>query len=448
MPNPYFQVARTYLQRPARLLHRSLFISGILFFNIYIFFNVGKVLQFYLFLFIVLFSCWSVHVKEQFATPRASLTPGFRKIHAVVATTAATVLVILLPGVTALLINRQPIGLISITTLLFGIILWAILRLGNIFFPIIAAGLVLTLFVPIRENIEKIVSGNEPVQIFIIMSIGIILSITGIIRLFLLNEDNSEYRLSFKSLMHKSRGWRRWFASRTAARMIYHARHAADSCWSRMHRWNFLNRSVLSALFLTIFFKLLSTSVGHFNETVNFQGATIIPLILLIYEFNKKRRFMAQDIMMPVSRDSYLKELGISFAFIQFIAWTLAIAVSIVWIFIVSAKPNPEFFIYSITYSFMMQIWMFGLAIWIYSSRITPLYLILIIITWLSVEYMKALDVQMVVPWKPLILGVLLALLGLLLTWRGYRRWMVKDFDPKQKDENMGAVLFNKRYII
>ena len=275
MPNPYFQVARTYLQRPARLLHRSLLISivsGIFFFHAFMFFSRGWILQFYLFPFIVLFSCWGIHVKEQFAAPRASLMPGFRKAHGVVATIAAFGFVILLPGLTALLINRQPIGFISITIFLSGIILWALLRLGNTSLPLIAVIWISTIFNPTRNVIEKIVSGKEPVQVLIIISIGAILSITGFIRLFLLNEKNPEYHLNLNSAIYDFRGWRRWFTNRRSVRMIYHARHASDFYWSKILRWNFLNSSVWWALFYAIFFKILFTFMGQFNDTVNVNG--------------------------------------------------------------------------------------------------------------------------------------------------------------------------------
>jgi hypothetical protein len=453
MYNPYIQVMRTYLQHhPFLSVKQSLLISGILFFNAFLFFQSGMILQFYLFLFIALFAYWIIHVKEQFAAPRASLKPGFRKVHGVVATIAAIVFVILLPGVIALLIGMQPIGLVSITTLLFGIILWAVLRLGRASIPLIIVGCIFTLLEPIRNGIEKIVSGNEPVQALIIISIGAILSITGIIRLFLLNEEKPEYHLNFKSPIDDSRGWRRWFTNRRVVRMIYHAQHATDSYWSRMHRWNVSNRIVWLILFFTISAKLFFTLNGHFNDTINFNIATMLPILLvLIRKYQEKIRFIAQDLMMPVRRDSYLKELGISIAFTQFIAWAMAIAASIVWIFIAAAKPNPDFFIYSITYSLMIQIWGFGVFVWVCSSRITLGLLIFFIAAVLPLYFMLPFNANaqiMIIPRWPLIPGAILACLGLLLTWRGYRSLLVADFDPRQKDERWERPYSNKRNII
>jgi len=106
------------------------------------------------------------------------------------------------------------------------------------------------------------------------------------------------------------------------------------------------------------------------------------------------------------------------------------IAVSIVWVFTAASKPNPELLIYSVFYSLMIQIWLFGLAIWIISFRssIMP-FIIMLIAVIFSVRNIPDLEGQMIFPWSSFILGALLACLGLFLTWWGYRRWLVADFD-------------------
>lgn len=400
-----------------------------------------------------LFAYWAIHVKGQFADARASLTPGFRKVHGVVAIIVAIIFVIILPGMAAPLIGWQSLGFVSISTLLFGIILWIILRWGFTFFLFMSSGFVFIFHKPIWTRIEPIFTGKEPIQAFIIMSLGVILSITGIIRLFLLNEEKPEYHPFLKSPTDRrtaqsdhqrqkleksySLGERRWFANGKAVRMIYHARHATDSYWSGMQRWNHSNRSVWWALFFAAFFTLLFALIDFFNGTSNlpalgFLVAISLPIMLVIEQFTEKSRFMAQDFMMPVRRDSYLKELGISLALRQFFAWAVIIAVSVVWMFSTATKPNPEYLIYSIPYSVMMQIWLFGLAVWIISCRsfIKSKFIIIIAAIFsMTMRNMQAFDAQRMFPWWSLILGALLACLGLLLTWWGYRRWLVADLE-------------------
>jgi hypothetical protein len=120
-------------------LQRSLLIMFILFFYVLllfvsVFIDKYMIPPVYLFPFIVLCAYWAIHVKEQFADARSSLTPGFRKVHGVVAAIVAIVFVIIFPGVTARLIGWQSFGFVSLSTLLFGIILWYILRPGYILF--------------------------------------------------------------------------------------------------------------------------------------------------------------------------------------------------------------------------------------------------------------------------------------------------------------------------
>ena len=457
MPNPYIQVARTYLRRPFHSLSRSLFTSFILFFSVIVLLLSGlsdkhEVLPIHLFPFIALFAYWAIHVKEQFADTRASLTPGFRKIHGVVATIAAIVFVIILPGALATRIGWPSLGSVSISTFLFGIILWYILRPSYTFFLFMVCGFIYMTQKPVFNAIEQIFSGKEPIQAFIIISIGVILSITGIIRLFLLNEEIPEYHLNIKKNRYgqtelsdlqwrkrdKSYSWWWWrrLVNRLGVRMIYHARHATDSYWSRMHRWNCSNRSVWYALFhatvINLFLILLYfLTDGTFLPGIRIGVATLVPVFLVNRQFNEKSRFMAQDIMMPVRRDAYLKQVGMSFATSQFIQWGVFMTVTVLLMFPSVAEPTPEFLIISISYSLMIQIGLFGLAIWTSSFRSTIMNFLFFISAFFLVifTFMSAFKPQMTVPWWPLILGAVLACLGLLLTWWGYRRWLAADFN-------------------
>ncbi len=457
MLNPYFQVARTYLRRPFHSLSRSLFTSFILVFSVIVLLRSGlsekhELQPIHLFPFIALFAYWAIHVKEQFADTRASLTPVFRKIHGVVATIAAIVFVIILPGVLAPLIGLPSLGFVSISTLLFSVILWYNLRPSNTFFLFMVVGFIFMIHKPVFNAIVHIFSGKEPIQAFIIISIGVILSIAGIIRLFLLNEEIPEYHLNIKKNMDGrtelsnlqwrkldksySWGWWRRLVNRLGVRMIYHARHATDSYWSRMHRWTYSNRSVWYALFHATFLNLFLILIyfltdGNFLPGIRIGVATLVPIFLLNRQFNEKSRFMAQDLMMPVRRDAYLKQVGMSFATSQFIQWGVYMTVTVLLMFTSVAKTIPEFLIISISYSVMIHVGLFGLAIWTSSFRSTLMNFLFLISAFFLVifTFMSAFKPQMTVPRWPLVLGALLVCLGLLLTWWGYRRWLVADFD-------------------
>ena len=66
MPNPYTQVILTYLRHPFSSVKQLFITMVILLFNASIFLIDSWILQFYLFLFIALFTYWAIHVKEQF----------------------------------------------------------------------------------------------------------------------------------------------------------------------------------------------------------------------------------------------------------------------------------------------------------------------------------------------------------------------------------------------
>ena len=139
---------------------------------------------------------------------------------------------------------------------------------------------------------------------------------------------------------------------------------------------------------------------------------------------------------MPVRRNAYLKQVGMSFAANQFIQWGAFITVTILLMFLSDAKPTPEFIIISISYSLMMQIWFFGLAIWVSSIGSTAmnfLYFFAAYFMLMVIMIISGFNAQITVPWSSLIVAASFAVLGLLLTWWGYRRWMVADLDSLQK---------------
>lgn len=459
MSNPYIQVALTYLRHPFRSFGRSLLISIVLFLLVVFFFVTGRTEQdhtlkpFQLLLFVVFFAFFATHLKEQFANSRASLTPGFRKAHGMVALIVAIFFSIILPGIMAPMIGWQSFGFVAILMPLFGAILWFILRPGGTFSLVIMAVWIPILFPAIQKSLEQIALGNKPFQAFTFFGVGAVLSITGIIRLFLLHEELPEYHLNLQipidgrikhsdlqwQKMEKwySQGWRHRWANKPIVNLIYHARHATDSYWSRVNRWNYSNLRVWVAFFLAIVINLVVTVMDVFTDTrlplpIEVFIATLIPAFVAIGFFNVKNRFIAQDLMMPVRRDSYLKELGMSFASSQFIVWAVIMAVSITWMCTATEKTSPDSLAYATTYSIMMQIWMFGLAAWILSFRSVYLtFIIMNIAVIFTATPILAFEEKILMQWRSFILlfGGLLAAVGLLLTWWGYRRWLVADFN-------------------
>ena len=141
---------------------------------------------------------------------------------------------------------------------------------------------------------------------------------------------------------------------------------------------------------------------------------------------------MAQDLMMPVRRDIYLKQVAMSFATRLFIQWAVFLTMTILLMFTSVVKPTPEFLFISISYSLMGLIGSFGLVIWIssFGSTILNIYnflLIIKIIFYVMIPFISAFNTQTLIPWWSPILGAFFVSIGLMLTENGYRRWMVAD---------------------
>ncbi len=279
MPNPYRQVALTYVRRPFHSLKQFLFVLGFLFYVV-LFFFIDKGSQgyqalkpFQLIILIFFYSYWAIHMKEQFANSRASLMPGFRKVHGIVASAMALFLGVLLPGLMALSIGWQSFGFISITTVMFGAMIWSLLRPTGIFFILVMAVWFSSFTEPVRSGMEQIVLGHKPIHALIFLCIGILLFIFGIIRLIILNEEMPDYHLNIQAFKigrsnisemqrqkmekHQSRGLGNWYINRSIIKLIDHAGNAADSYWSRICRWNYLNINIWIILIIAIFFNLI-----------------------------------------------------------------------------------------------------------------------------------------------------------------------------------------------
>jgi hypothetical protein len=458
MLNPYIQAALTYFRHPFSSMRLSFLTLGILIVLAINFFVIGRsenhheFSPIHLFFFMVLFHYWAIHLKEQFTDSRASLTPRFRMVHGVVAVIAAIVFGVLLPGVMAPLIGWQSLGFISVTTLLFGVIIWLNLHPRAALGLILIAGCLAMFAEPVRGGLEQIVCGRNSDQAFVLFGIGAALSIAGIVRLFLLNEEMPEYhlklvvygRIRISDLQRQriekwySRGWRSWLAERPIVNLIHHARHASHSKWSRVRRWDISNQTVWSACPFTIGFYVMflvmnGLTSGEIKIAFMFGMASVISAGAVSGIMFEKNRSFSHELMMPVSRDAYLKQLGMSAAVNQLFLWGAAIASIILWMFTAAGEPHPELLVYVIAFSALVQIWIFGLAVRLLRFQSIGLIILVSVIALISTMIpLVALEAApSPIQWRPflLIIGGLFACLGLLLTWRAYRRWSVADFD-------------------
>ena len=238
MPNPYAQVALTYVRHPFASGLRSIASLYVLLMLGVVFIVFGRSENrfnfsvYHLLVFAALSVFWAIHVKEQFADCRASLTPAFRRIHITVAAVMATVLTVLLPAALAPLMGWRPLGFVAITTLLFGAVTWSVAHQTGWEGWLILAGFLSVLTDPVRNNLEQLIHGHFEAEAFALLAIGVAISILGGIRLYRLNEEMPEYHLRMVAYREGklqmsgpqwqaverslSRGWRRADSSKDA----------------------------------------------------------------------------------------------------------------------------------------------------------------------------------------------------------------------------------------
>ena len=135
MPNPYAQVALTYVRHAESTARIGYLIAAVVV-VLSLLVGSGIAVRFtepdaYVWLLMnVLCLCLAIvmHAKEQFADSRAHLMPGFRRAHARVAITLALMVAVLLPAAYTLLAGLRSVGLVAISVFLLGAVLWLVLR--------------------------------------------------------------------------------------------------------------------------------------------------------------------------------------------------------------------------------------------------------------------------------------------------------------------------------
>jgi hypothetical protein len=157
----------------------------------------------------------------------------------------------------------------------------------------------------------------------------------------------------------------------------------------------------------------------------------IIPTTTLggTYYFHR----LSYEIMLPVDRVSYIRQMGISAAVALIVAWAASWSILIFIFTRISQVSIRLDIIENLTLiSALCQVLYYGIAVWIarYCSRILhlgailiPLYLQMFLMAMASEYQSGAWGTTMV-----FVAGIV-AVIGLLIAYDAYRRWLVADLD-------------------
>ena len=252
--NPYAQVALTYVRRPLSSLIGVIisfsFIMLTLGLLIFLVLRTGDAEDFHvlqLMPFVFLFLYLTAHAKDQFADPRAHLTPGFRRVHGTIAAAIATTLAVLLPATVSWRLGWHSTGFVALTLLLLGTILWSVLLFSSSLWPMLSlcVGFLLLGTEVGRGWAQQLVCGRSEPQAAAILVLGAAITLRGAIRLMRLNEDMREYnwikwdrargRAEPIGEQSKGRDLAAWLTEWQMARLTRHALRASGSRWSRIY---------------------------------------------------------------------------------------------------------------------------------------------------------------------------------------------------------------------
>lgn len=403
-----------------------------------------------------LFSLIAVHVRDQFSSPQARLIPNFRKAHGVVAVAALLIVAVFVPTFFTLLAGCRSVGFIAIAICCCGVMLWSVLLQMNWGF----SALWIILFVtvrPTRELMDLLTSGQAEIGAVTLLMLGILIALPAGFRLLSLNEESLGYgckkqtdgvakcETSVRGDPEDSLPQNRfsfWLIDRQTVRLIRHARRAATSQWSRVCRWQAGMSTFWSALFLPIGMILAFSISDRLSGTGN--GGSYWEIFVLftlltpvtswqgVYFKSARAAATSRELLMPVSRSTYLKELGLAAAISQFQAWGAISVAATLWWFVGLQSQIPVASLVSILLiTALSQFWLFGLVVLlplqpgsikavlgVGFAAIVPL-----LVAWAVARPISEWQYGLIA------LSAVLAILGLLATWIGYRRWLVTDLD-------------------
>ena len=471
MPNPYAQVALTYVRRPFGTWQGRMLCACLLFFSaIYALStrwiwhvpnNSMASLGWLMPMFVLVGSAFflvAAHAKEQFADSRAHLMPGFRYTHGLIGAAAALLVAVVLPAIITLVMGWQSVGLTAISVLGFGTVLWLMLACSAWISLFVVAAWLASVTEPGGKYLQELVTGQSEGQAVALLIVGLIVAIRGGVRLIRLNEDMPEYHTRIKwdpsARSHMSRqAWSGegrilsrlwdWLTERQMASLTQHAGRAPSSRWSRICRWR-IGMCTGWSVWLWAFGMIAYVAIlDHFFFTnggkidnkppsvfmFSFM-ATFFPVLGGMGRWIVRCRSLGRELMLPVDRVAYVRQLGLAAAVSQFQLWCAIVIAAIVW-WQTLATPSPGFDAVALmlAVSGLCQFWTFGMSAWFARYRSQGLFTLGMISALMPAQMLAGFaNGSPFLLWALPAAGVL-AMLGLLVAWDAYRRWLRADFD-------------------
>ncbi len=447
--NPYLQVALTYVRRPfASWAHGVLTILYSLFFILSIIVRPanGRPSGIWPIDIFLLSALLVTHVWQQVVNERVRLVPNFGRVHMSVAAAAALVVTVVVPTLMAWNADLSPIGPIAVAVFMLSAFLWwRLIQSRWLNFLLWATSMAFLFGLVPFEYLADLALVQHEGQSLGLLAVGVFMVVLGVIRIGQLDEDLPQYRRPMQrnwdqeELTNRPRAaaeeplshWLPgWLTRKPMARLIGHARNASNSRWARVRRWQ-AGVCHPSSPWLWTLGTILCLQVFNWRGTKPTASdllfwLTVWPMIASVGQWCVKRKALAYELLLPVGRRAYIRQLFAVFAIFCFQLWCALYAGLILWWFLF-APQAPSLVVVANVFilSLLAQIGLFGMVIWLakYRAELLMVGLVFVLIpligsgdAWLASWYSSNL----------LVAG-LFAGFGLLATHNAYRRWLITD---------------------
>ncbi len=454
--NSYWQVLRTYLWRP------RFWVLG--FFYLWLVWGLfllkawdgnyrGRGQASFSATYTALAVCFlALHVRRQFTNDAAQLVPGYATPHLVIAVLISSLLWLIVPTA-AILSGDWPPGSLAFhagaAILMAAVACWP---RAIVLLVAVPAMLVWTnSFLPPGDKpvMTQLLDGQRPVLANVLVGTALLAQLVAGLMLLRMPRQgvttNDEFTLDSKASAQDVNRLNRWFLSGrdAAAERLLEARLFAS-----IQRWRVPVATSFAQLSIPAFTVLVAAGIGlAFGKWQGWSAAaTAITCAVLLFvplgPWHARRHAMSQEILLPVTRPRYFREIILSMA-LDMALWMTVASVLIAVVGIAIAFPRswnlhlvqnfliPAAIFMGLLWSMATFVFGVGLAtmrwpLWL--PIVAGIALVWFFGAWVSFGYLHQALARRGDPFPEFIAFVALNfLIGLLLAFSTYRRWVRND---------------------
>lgn len=326
---------------------------------------------------------WS-HFREQATSELRQLRPGFMPPHVAVFAGMLALIVLVGPSVSFLRTGTSPLGVMAFSAICMAAVGWWVYRLSVTFFFICFAGWFWMLTETGQQILRPFLQGRKESLAWALLAGGICviaITIRGLIRL---TEEDPLYhrRLNFSGLNLRPRmtgDVNRAWAEVEKQTLFGIARSRAidaptgTSLWSRTQRWRMLTRSNMFNILFMIVIMVASMRIGSY-------GKAPVPVIIMFLLWMPAGmctnlwlqlwRYLEADSVRPIGRKQLIREVGATIIYDAARGWAWMALVIAADATLLRADPMPLSQVLTlILLSLLLQIPAIGTAVWFMRYR-------------------------------------------------------------------------------